>query len=145
MAGPKILLVEDEEVLTRVLLRSLPKSWRVHAETDSRVALKRLLDGEEFDVIVLDLMIPHLTGMALFTELQEKAPHLCSKVLFSTGARYIPAVDVFLSGIHKAPPLIEKPFRINEIIAAIKGVMKAGKQNGSEPDEEPDSDPDAAQ
>jgi DNA-binding NtrC family response regulator len=129
-AGPRILIVEDEENIVRIMIKALPKSWHVVGETDSRKALKRLLDGEKFDAIILDLIIPYLTGMTLFTELQDKKPELCEIVIFITGGRYIPAVDIFLHA-HPEQQLVEKPFDIDEIKNAIAKVM--APKNGAEP------------
>lgn len=126
MAGPRLLIVEDEKLLVEALVASLPKAWSVHAETDSRKALARLLSDEKFDVILLDLLIPELTGIALFEELRKRGSPHCHRTVFCTGARYIPGVEEFLKS---APDnlLVEKPYTVDEIMQAVREVMKNSK------------------
>jgi CheY-like chemotaxis protein len=62
MGTLKILIVDDEEIVARAMTRMLC-GHRVEVETDARVAVARLLDGEEFDVIICDLKMPQLDGL----------------------------------------------------------------------------------
>ena len=69
-----MLVVDDEPALTRVLDRALSKHHDVDAVTSARDALARIEAGERFDVIVSDLMMPEMTGMALYEEIRRSRP-----------------------------------------------------------------------
>jgi DNA-binding response OmpR family regulator len=68
----KILIVEDEKPLSRALQLKLTSSgFSVKAAYDGEEALS-ILSGEQFDLIVLDLILPKLTGFEVLEELKKK-------------------------------------------------------------------------
>lgn len=122
------MIVDDEMTLARALSRALPGIWTITIETDSRKARERLLEKkEDFDVVLLDLMIPHLSGMVLFTEIAQERPSVCACVIFITGGLYIPAVQEFLKSVPDHM-VIEKPFMPSEIVDAV--LRLTGHDNG---------------
>lgn len=68
-------------------------------------------EGEMFDVIFLDIIMPKITGITLFHELERVAPARCERTVFITGGGLIPAVREFIEGRHH----IEKPFSLVEL------------------------------
>ncbi len=59
----KILLVEDEEKLARMVELELRyEGYQVHKSFDGRSGLERALSGE-YDLVLLDIMLPQLSGM----------------------------------------------------------------------------------
>ena len=61
--GERILLVEDEEKLARVVELELRyEGYEVEKAFDGRTGLERALAGD-FDLILLDIMLPALSGM----------------------------------------------------------------------------------
>lgn len=125
----RVLIVDDERNLGVIMKKSLPKTWDIVFEMSAASALERLLGGEEFDVILLDIMIPTMTGIEAFRTLAEKKPDLCSRVVFMTGGRYIPAVEAFLSTVPNA--VLEKPFLIEEVVSAVRTLTRRLGLNGS--------------
>ncbi len=60
--GEKILLVEDEEKLARMVEMELKyEGYTVEKAFDGRKGLERALSGE-FDLVLLDIMLPQLSG-----------------------------------------------------------------------------------
>lgn len=79
----RILLVDDEEELVatlaeRLTLRGFEADWAVSGEE----ALKKA-DEITYDLAVLDIKIPRISGINLKKELQKKDPHM--KFIFMTG------------------------------------------------------------
>ncbi len=68
----KILIVEDEQVIARALLLKL-KSLGVEASEvfDGKAAVEAV-EKNNFDVIILDLMLPQLDGFGVLEELKKK-------------------------------------------------------------------------
>lgn len=71
MAGKRILLVDDEDDIREVAQLSLETiaSWEVVSACSGRDALA-LLQSDNFDVILLDVMMPDMDGPATFRQLQ---------------------------------------------------------------------------
>jgi DNA-binding NtrC family response regulator len=126
----RVLIIDDEAAFGHVLRKSLPSVWDVSTETDSYRALDRLLE-EDFDIVILDLMIPYKNGMVLFQELAAQKPELCAHVIFITGGLHIPAVREFMKSV-PLHTVIEKPFTIEEIVEAVLKLVSKLGANGSE-------------
>lgn len=104
-----VLVIDDEPVVGRLLRRVL-RGHNVEVETHAPTALARLRQGESFDVIVCDLMMPELAGWDLYYQLDMIRPGLAERVLFITGELANPNINQFIDGCQQ--PLLEKPFDI---------------------------------
>lgn len=127
MVDLRILIVDDETVLNRVMSRGLMQaheSWTIVTEDNSTRALNRILAGEHYDIIMLDIIMADLTGIGFFATLQEKKPELCWRVIFITGGSLIPAVIEFLRTVPNK--VLEKPFSYDEATDAIRGILGNG-------------------
>ncbi len=82
----KILVIEDEHFIGELYTRALNKSgYEVKVIADGVEALKEA-QTDYYDIILLDLMIPNLTGIELLDILRDKTktPHLRAKVIITT-------------------------------------------------------------
>ena len=99
-AGParrgRILVVDDEPIVTRSVKRALDRAHDVVAMNSPRQALEAIVAGARFDLILCDLMMPEMTGMDLYAELQRVAPELVPRVVFLTGGAFTAAAAEFL-------------------------------------------------
>lgn len=109
-AGPRgrILLVDDETLILKLLARVLGKEHEVVALSAAKEALARCAAGETFDLILCDLMMPEMTGMDLHRELSRVAPDQAARMVFLTGGAFTPAARLFLADPSRER--IEKPF-----------------------------------
>lgn len=85
-AKKKILCVEDEHFIGELYMRALSRAgYDVTVEIDGAKALE-LAKTDQFDIILLDLMLPNMTGMDILTELRDpaKTPKLHSKIIITT-------------------------------------------------------------
>src|SRR5262245_22185821 len=105
MSSLNILVVDDEEAVCAMLARMLEVyGYQVVTETDARNVLE-LLHSFEFDVILLDLHMPHQDGMQLLRQIRKDFSVL--PVLVVTGYGTVDTtVDAMRSG---ATDFISKP------------------------------------
>lgn len=82
----KILVIEDEHFIGELYTRALNNAgYEVKVIADGVEALKEA-QSDYYDIILLDLMIPNLTGIELLNILRDasKTPHLKAKVIITT-------------------------------------------------------------
>jgi diguanylate cyclase (GGDEF)-like protein len=119
-APPKILLVDDEEN-PRVTLSELleMKEFTVTA-TDTGEKALTMLENEEFDLVLTDLFMPRIDGIALTRAI--KSMGLTVPVIVMTGFATIEAaVETMKAG---ASDFITKPFNIDQIIIVIDRTLE---------------------
>jgi DNA-binding response OmpR family regulator len=84
MAAQKVLCVEDEQFISDLYTRALVKAgYEVVVEADGQLALEQARSNN-FDIILLDLMVPNLTGMEILSRLRKDVPGLKAKVIITT-------------------------------------------------------------
>ncbi len=120
--GVRVLVVDDEPTIGSLLRRSL-RDHTVTALTDAREALALLELGERYDVIISDLMMPEMTGMAFYEVLTRRFPDAAERVVFITGGAFTPATAAFLD--RNTRPLVEKPFRPATIREVVEQTARA--------------------
>lgn len=109
----KILVVDDEPMVRKAVLRMLQKEYDMSAVGAAKEAMQLIMDGARFDLILCDLMMPEMTGMDLHAELDRVAPDQSSKMAFVTGGAFTDGARAFLERMLNA--VIEKPFRSAEL------------------------------
>ena len=84
--GKKILIIEDEQFISELYVRALVKDgYDVKVCVDGQVGLKEA-QTDAYDIILLDIMLPNLTGTEILRRLRDPAetPHLRAKVIITT-------------------------------------------------------------
>jgi PAS domain S-box-containing protein len=104
----RILVIDDNELVGRAIGRMLEESHRVTLVGDGESALAIIEQGEEFDLVLCDMMMPGMTGMDLYEELAQRRPVLARRMVFMTGGAFTPRAAEFLATVHN--PTISKPF-----------------------------------
>lgn len=82
----KILCIEDEFFISELYARALKKAgYDVTAALNGIDGLQ-LAQTDQYDIILLDLMVPDMTGMEILRELRDekKTPHLHGKIIITT-------------------------------------------------------------
>ncbi|KYC60071.1 hypothetical protein B4099_3545 [Heyndrickxia coagulans] len=115
----RILLVEDEKNLARFIeLELRHEGYEVKVAYDGREGLQSALE-EEWDVILLDLMLPKLNGLEVCRRLRQEK---------ETPVIMITARDSIMdrvSGLdHGADDYIVKPFAIEELLARLRAIFR---------------------
>lgn len=84
--GKKILCIEDEHFISELYVRALTKAgYDTTVEIDGKKGLV-LAQSDEYDIILLDLMIPTITGIEVLRRLRDpqETPHLKAKIIITT-------------------------------------------------------------
>jgi len=121
---PSILVVDDE-LLIRDLLYDYfnGQGWDIAVAENGKMALE-LLGSKEFDILLTDLKMPQMDGMALTVEVREKHPNL--PVFIMTG---FPTIDSAIDALrNKVEDYIVKPFNINQLYKTLKGKVEEAKR-----------------
>jgi PAS domain S-box-containing protein len=114
----RVLVVDDEPAIGTMIRRALGRDLEVRATTKAAEALAWVAEGQRFDVIFCDLMMPEVTGMDLFAELRRTAPDLAARVVFVTGGAFTQRAREFLDAVPNAR--LEKPFDLRSIQALVR-------------------------
>ncbi len=118
----RILVVEDEKKLADVLADGLEKKgFAVDTISDGEQALARLsLHRADYDLVILDLMIPTLSGAEVCR--QARARDITTPILILTARSEVETkVDLLLSG---ADDYLVKPFSFDELLARIHALSR---------------------
>jgi DNA-binding NtrC family response regulator len=115
MPDEKVLLVDDEEDFTRLLAERLEaRGLQVEVATSGSSALERV-QGESYDVIVLDLAMPGMDGIETLKRLHEQNPDL--QIILLTGpATLQKGVEAMKLG---AREVLEKPADMETLLTKI--------------------------
>lgn len=117
--SPHILVVDDHSEIRDLLKRFLEQhGMRVSCARDGR-EMKKLLEEREFDLLVLDLMLPGEDGLTLCRELRVKS-NLPIIMLTAMGEE----TDRIIGLEMGADDYLAKPFNPRELLARIKAVMR---------------------
>jgi PAS domain S-box-containing protein len=103
----KVLVIDDEVEVGQSARRILSRLHAVDVVSNASDGLA-LLGANDYDVIVCDLMMPEMTGMELYRELERTRPELATRVLFMTGGVFSPDAEAFLEEHRER--VIAKPF-----------------------------------
>lgn len=122
-----ILLVDDDTGLCELLTEFLEtESFKVESVHDGEKAISKVAGGR-FSLIILDVMLPGLSGMEVLKELrrQSSIPVL---MLTARGDEVDRIVGLELG----ADDYLPKPFNPRELVARIRAVLRRGRMEGSE-------------
>jgi PAS domain S-box-containing protein len=114
----RVLVIDDDVMFSTSLRRLLSGQHTVTVCNSGREALVRIKNGERFDAILCDLMMPELTGAELHAELAATDRELADRIIFITGGAFSPASQKFLESITNL--CFEKPCDIAELREAVR-------------------------
>lgn len=120
---PKILIIEDELSLVELISYNLVKNgYDVDVANDGEAALDKIFGDVKYDLVLLDWMLPHISGL-----------ELCRRIRKDKSTKNIPLIMITAKGEeedkirafeNEIDDYITKPFSINELVARVKAVLK---------------------
>ncbi len=125
----RILIVEDEEKLAQGLKKGLEKKgYAVDIITNGKKAFDRLsLNHMDYDLVVLDLMLPDMDGFSITKGLREM--EITIPILILTARDETERkIELLLSG---ADDYLVKPFSFEELLARISAIFRRPKESVS--------------
>lgn len=123
MGNYKLLLVEDEPFLAKVVEDSLKhKGYDVTYAADGKKGYNLFLNGN-FDIIVLDVMLPYTDGFTLAKQIRVKDKQ--TPILFLTAKT---ETEDLITGYHSGGnDYLKKPFSLEELFLRIDQLLKRSK------------------
>jgi DNA-binding response OmpR family regulator len=122
MKGARVLVVEDEEHLAAGLRFNFEaEGYTVETVSDGGTALERLLGaGADFDVVVLDVMLPGKDGFEVSKELRAAGRYVPVLMLTARGR----PEDVLRGFEAGADDYLPKPFELAILLARLNGLLR---------------------
>lgn len=114
-APPRVLVADDEDAIRTLVSRMLRRAGFHPVEaTDGQHAIEKL-DSEQFDAVVLDLMMPRVDGFGVVDHLIEKKPWMVEKIVVMTAFPKAAAEQ----RLHHLCCVISKPFDLDELVTLV--------------------------
>ena len=119
----RILVVEDEKRIADFLCRGLDGAgYAVDAAPNGATALE-LLHSTDYDLVILDLMLPDMDGMQVLEKLRSRKAGPPVLILSARGA-----VDDRVKGLETgADDYLVKPFAFVELLARVRALLRRGQ------------------
>lgn len=118
-SGPHILVVDDDQQIRKLLGRYLAEqNFRVSLAADGKEAERRLTEGR-IDLVVLDLMLPDVSGLDLCRTIRTRS---AVPIILLTALKE--DVDRIIGLEIGADDYLGKPFNPRELVARIRAVLR---------------------
>ena len=120
----RILVVEDERKVASFVRQGLEEEgYAVDVEADGVAALERLTDGPPYDLVVLDIALPKLDGLAVLRT--ARARKVQTPVLLLTARD---GISDKVAGLDLgADDYLAKPFAFDEFLARVRALLRRGQ------------------
>jgi two-component system cell cycle response regulator CpdR len=115
----RILLAEDDDQLRIFLSRGLERAGHIVDSVGDGAAALTLAHDVDFDLLLADVVMPGLDGIALAREVTQRQPGI--RVMFITGFAAVALHEnIFTSN---RPRVMAKPFHLRHLIAEIEALL----------------------
>lgn len=116
---PKILIVDDEKMIRNVVKEYAEFEGYETREAEDGMAAVEICRKEDFDIIVMDIMMPRLDGYSAIKEIRKTKP--IPVIMLSARGEEYDKLFGFEIGVDD---YVVKPFSPKELLARIKAVLK---------------------
>ena len=120
MKSARILVIEDDETLRRAISDLLSdQGWQIETAADGQQGYDRAMEGR-FDLILLDLMLPHIDGYEICQSLRLQSVSTPVLMLTAKGQ-----TDDVVRGLELgADDYVVKPFSLRELLARVRALLR---------------------
>ncbi|EDM22967.1 response regulator transcription factor [Caminibacter mediatlanticus TB-2] len=119
----KVLLVEDDKKLAKIIEKGLKRqNFRVDVAEDGEEGLY-LARNNKYDVMIIDWMLPKLSGIDLIKTLRKEDINTPTLILTAKSD-----LDDKVEGLSVADDYLTKPFEFEELIARLKALFRRNKK-----------------
>ncbi len=126
----KLLVIEDELPMRTALVETLAaEGYRVRSAADGIAGLE-LACTEDFDLVLLDVMMPGLDGYAVCKALRQRGRDMPVLMLTAKGQ-----IDDRVAGLDSgADDYLMKPFSLKELLARVRALLRRRERERAVPD-----------
>lgn len=117
----RILVVDDEPALRRTLERALGAMGYEVVSVGDPLLVYEMLDAADYDLVILDIHLPQLSGDTLAIALLRRWPRLAERLLLMTGDPW--ALRSEWPEELRRCPLLVKPFTLDGLAATVRGAL----------------------
>jgi CheY-like chemotaxis protein len=115
------ILVVDDDAMVRITIRRMLSGHDIVEAEDGQAALA-VLAGQNFDLVITDLMMPQRAGLALIGDLRAKGP--TPKILAISGGGRMSGADLLPAAqAAGADAVLAKPFRKAELTRVVAALL----------------------
>jgi two-component system cell cycle sensor histidine kinase/response regulator CckA len=118
----QVLVIDDERAVALSMERALRGEHEVTMLTDGREALSRIANGQRFDAIICDVMMPNMSGIDVYEALAVANPGQAERMIFVTGGAFTVETTEFLENTTNVH--ISKPFGIDTLRSIVRDYVK---------------------
>jgi DNA-binding NtrC family response regulator len=115
---PRVLVIDDELLVVQSLRLVLSSEFQVEGTTHAEQGLEWITSGKSYDVILCDIMMPGLNGVALRDKVHAVSPDQAARIVFITGGLVVPEVRAMLD--HVTNTVLEKPIDLDGLRELIR-------------------------
>jgi two-component system cell cycle sensor histidine kinase/response regulator CckA len=117
----RVLVVDDEPAVCQAIRRGL-RGHHVTVAQSGREALVRMAE-EDYDVILVDIIMPDISGIDVFIEACESRPEYAERIVFMTGGAFTDSARAFLARTERR--LLQKPVDLAQLRTVVAEVAIA--------------------
>ena len=123
----RILVVDDDAQVRKVIVESLTRAGFEALEADSGIAMRRILKQDSVNLIILDMRMPEEDGLAVLRDLRRRSrlPVLFLSVTGETAATRTLGLEA------GADDYLAKPFDPPELVARIRAILDRTERQGA--------------
>jgi len=119
MPKKTILLIEDDEILRKIIEEFLEESGYLVLKAKDGLEGIEMISKEAFDLIIVDIVLPYVSGIGVIKMAKTMRPEM--PIICITGHGYFPEK---LAEEEHADKIFHKPFEFKKLAEAIKTLLK---------------------
>jgi CheY-like chemotaxis protein len=119
--GPRVLVIDDDDDLRELVIRVVKKAgYQVDSVGDGQAGLDRLAE-RTYDVILSDVRMPGMDGIAFYEEVRRRNPAQADRIILVTAHVQLDQYKEFMLTVRA--PILQKPFTLGEFHAALARML----------------------
>ena len=123
----RVLVIEDDTDVARYIVKALKEAGHIHVHADNGTDGLFLATTEEFDVMIVDRMLPGPDGLTIIRTLRASDTNTPALILSALGD-----VDDRVKGLRAgADDYLTKPFSPAELLARLEALVRRSKHSGA--------------
>jgi CheY-like chemotaxis protein len=118
---PRVLVIDDDEALRELVIRVVKQAgYQVDAVGDGQAGLERLAE-RAYDVILSDVRMPGMDGIAFYQEVSRRHPAQADRIILVTAHVQLEHYQEFMQTVRA--PILQKPFTLGEFHGALARML----------------------